>query len=520
MARFYQPRLGQTDFGNSEARPQITNQQGLSAQFDQRFEGHALTSISAYRYQDFDIKNGGNYDQFYISNGGQQLWNRQLSQELRFASTPGADKKLDYQIGGYYLDARVYSDDPSYYGPDAGAWNASNSQYNTLITNAAGRELMRASLDGIYQSSVTDARVRSLAGYGQTDWHITNKATFTSGLRVTKERKTNRISQQLDRPGVDLAALGAANGASAGQISAAQAIRANSVNTPFDFSNGENIDAILTAWNLGPSYKLNDNVLLYSSVGRGIKSGVVAWTSSTSRVPSNLRSEKSLDYELGFKSLLFNRRLQFNTNLYQTKITDYQTQVSVLQSDGITYRNQWTNAPGVKARGIELESNLQATKELALSANASYNQAKYNGEFRVAKPDVDTSLSQYAGAAGTDNLDGKQLHNAPKRSLNVGANYQAPVVGYLGRVTLSNSYLSGTYLATNQAAFTWQKAYNITNLSLGIGGLDKKWEISFVAKNLFDTKYATSKGTYTSTGATSYQIGAPRYLGLAFRSKL
>jgi iron complex outermembrane receptor protein len=516
----YQPTLGSTNFGNSEARPQVTNQQGTSAQFDWRLPNHTLTSITAYRYQDFDIKNGGNYDQFYIGNGGQQLWNRQVSQEIRLASNPAPDKKLDYQVGAYYLNARVYSDDPTYYGPDAGAWNASTAQYNTLIGTAAGRELMRASLDGIYQSSVTDARVRSLAGYGQTDWHITDKATFTSGLRVTEEHKSNRISQQLDRPGPNLAALGATLGASAAEISAANGIRSSNVNTPFDFVNGEQIDSQLTAWNLGPSYKLNDDVLLYSSVGKGVKSGIVTWTSTTSQIPSNLQPEKSLDYELGFKSLLLDRKLQFNLNLYQTKITDYQTQVSVLQSDGVTYKNVWTNAPGVKARGIELESAYQVNRELSVSANGAINQARYHGEFRVATPDVDTSLPAYAGAAGTTDLNGKQLYNAPKRSLNLGANYLTPIGGYLGRVTLSNSYVSGTYLAVNQAAFSYQKAYNITNLGIGLGSLDRKWEVSIIAKNLFNTFYAVNRGTYSSTGAESLNLGAPRFWGLTFRSKL
>jgi iron complex outermembrane recepter protein len=515
----YQPRLGSTNFGNSEARPQITNQYGSSAQVDWQLKDHTLTSITAYRYQDFDIKNGGNYDQFYIGNSGQQLWNKQFSQEFRLASTPAADKALDYQVGLYYLKARVYSDDPTYYGADAGAWNASSKDYNTLIANAAGRELLRASLDGIYQSSVTDARVRSVAGYGQADWHVTEQATLTAGVRETWEHKTNRISQQLDRPGQNLATLAAANGASAAQLAAATATRNGQVNTPFDFVDGLPIDDKLTAWNFGPSYKLSNDILLYSSVGKGVKSGIVAWKSTTDTTPSNLESEKSLDFELGFKSLLLDRKVQFNVNLYQTKITDYQTQVSVLQSDGVTNKSIWLNAPGVKARGLELEAAYQYSNRLSFSANGAYNLATYDGEFRVARPDVDTSLPQYAGLNGTVDLNGKQLYQAPKLSFNLGVNYQAPIAGYLGRVTLNNSYVSGTYLAVNQAAFSWQEGYNVTNLGLGLGSLDRKYELSLIGKNIFDKTYATSKGTYTSTGAETLQLGAPRFWGVIFRSK-
>ena len=512
----YQPRLGTKDFGNSEARPQITNQQGLSAEVNWNVNEHTLTSITASRYQDFDIKNGGNYDQFYISNSGQQLFNKQFSQELRWASTPGANKKLDYQVGLYYLDAQVYSDDPTYYGPDAGAWFASTPQYNRLIATEIGKNIMRGSLDGLYQSSVTDAKVTSLALYGQTDWHVTDKTTLTGGVRVTSEQKTNRISQQLDRPGI---ALNTTNfvGATAQNITDAQAIRDGRFKGSYDFIQGTPIDARLVAWNTGASYKLTDDVLLYTSAGLGVKSGVINWsnTDAGSVTAYNLNPEKSLDFELGFKSLLLGDKLQFNLNAYQTKITDYQTSVSVAQADG-TFKNQWVNAPGILARGIELEAAYQATRNLQLTATGAYNRSTYDGEFLLASPELPADTTR----AGQTDLNGRQLANAPELSLNLGLNYTAPVGGFLGRVTLTNSFRSGTYLATNQAESTWQGAYSIVNLGLGLGSLNKKWEISLNAKNLLDTVYATSKTAYTDTAAGNLQLGAPRYIGLTFKTRI
>lgn len=513
----YQPGFNTTDIQNSEARPQITNQWGSSGQFDWRVADHTLTSITAYRYQDFDIKNGAQNGPFYISNSGQQLWNQQFSQELRLASNPSPEKVLDYQVGLYYLNARVFSDDPTYYGADAGAWNASTSQYTSLIANGAGRELMRASLNGLYQSSVTDARVSSLAAYGQLDWHLTDKATIGFGLRQTQEHKTNKISQQLDRAGENLDALGSAVGASAAQIAAAKAIRAAQVNPAFNWVDGNAIDANLTAWNIGPSYKLNDDVLLYSSVGQGVKSGFIYFQQgkqpTDADFETDIKPEKTLDFELGFKSLLLNRKLQLNTNLYLTKIKNYQA--SWTREDATTpsgFRSGWGNVEKIGAKGVELQSAYQYNNALSFNLAAAYNIAEYETDWLVQVPEV--SNTAYFNAKG------QQIANVPKLSLSYGLNWQAPVAGFLGRVTLSNSYRSGAYLNDNHAEFTYQSGYNVTNLGLGLGGLDRSWEVSLLGRNIFDTEYYTSKNTWSSTAASNVLWGAPRGWFLVFKSKL
>ncbi len=520
----YQPKLGTTDIENSEARPQVTNQYGASAQFDWSLANQTLTSITAYRYQDFDIKNGGQNGPFYITNSGQQLWNNQISQEFRLSSTPAKGKALDYQVGLYYLDAEVYSDDPTYYGQDAGAWLASTTtgtntsgQFNQLITSGAGRELMRKSLDGMYQSSVTDATVQSLAGYAQIDWHATDNATLGFGVRQTEEKKQNRISQQLDRNGEDLDVLGATLGATTAQITAAKAIRSGQITAPFDWVEGNDIDASLTAWNVSPSYKLTDDVLLYSSVGQGVKSGFIYFAQQTQPAAAgfetDIKPEKSFDIELGIKTLLLARKLQLNANLYQTRVTDYQaswTRESTVTPG--TFVSGWGNAPKVLARGIEAESAYQLTKDLSLSASGSYNKATYEAQWLVQVPEISTT--QYFDAKG------HQIANVPKLTLNLGVNYQVPVGKYSARFTLSNSYRSGAYLNDNQAAFTYQKAYTISNLGVGIGPQDRKWELSLLVRNLLDTNYSYTKSTWTNNNAQTETVGAPRTTTLMFRSKI
>ncbi len=511
----YQPLLGTTDIVNKIARPQVTNQYGISAQFDWEVGTHTLTSISAYRYQDFDIKNGGQNGIYDISNSGQQLWNSQISQEVRLTSSVG--NVIDYQAGLYYLEARVYSDDPNYFGEDAGAWQATTGQYTTLIGSAAGRLLMQKSLEDVYQSSVTDARVSSIAAYGQADWHFTDRATLTVGVRQTQEHKTNRIRQELDRPGENLDQLGAALGATAAQINAAKAIRSGQLTPAFDWYNGTAIDQPLTAWNTGLNFKVTPDISLYASVGLGIKSGFISFLQQ--RVPGDadlettIRPEESLDFELGFKSLFLNDSLQVNLNLYQTRLKDYQASWTRQSdpNDPLTRISGFGNAEKVIAQGVELDSAYRIG-DFTLSLNGAYNEATYETQWLVQQPNIATT--QFFDAQG------EQIANVPKWGFNQNLSYEIPFGSYLGTVTFSNSYRSGAFLNDNQAPDTYQKAYTVSNLGFGFGSDNKSWEVSLFVKNLFDVEYSSTLSTWTNTAAVSETIGSPRYATLVFRSRI
>jgi iron complex outermembrane receptor protein len=198
-------------------------------------------------------------------------------------------------------------------------------------------------------------------------------------------------------------------------------------------------------------------------------------------------------------------------------VTDYQASWTRTdpRNDG-AFITAWGNAPKVEAKGIELESNYRFNKELDFNIAAAYNEATYESEWLVLKPEV------VAQGNRNDFIDrnGKQVGNVPKVVVNYGLNYQTPIAGYLGRVTLQNSYKSGAYFNDNQAEFTYQKAYNVTNLSLAFGSLNKKWEAQLNIRNIFDTEYAIRKTTFTSTAGQTIEIGAPRYTSVTLKYNL
>ncbi|HEY0063564.1 MAG TPA: TonB-dependent receptor [Telluria sp.] len=524
----YQPVYGNNQIEDSQARPQRTRQSGVSAEINKNLaNGFALTSITAWREQYFDIKNGG-VTRFDIGNGGQQLWNKQLSQELRLTSP--LDAKIDYQVGLYALKAKVYSDDPTSFGADGGAFNASNAQYAALSAPQY-RGLLRASQDGIYRSYVLEPKTTSLAAFGQANWHLTDKATITAGLRDTQEKKEGRNRRELDRAGSALTndtgtdnsragqyGLNLANAADLAAWNAAKALYTNAIGGAagvYDWKQGEQIDSNSVSWLLSPSYKLADNVLLYGSASQGEKSGAVEFVTASGAAlgtPQNVRPEKARNYELGVKSVLLNHTLLFNANLYQTTVTDYQANLTVEDTTSTTgLRTYLGNIPGVRARGLELEANYAATRKLKVNLNASFNRAIYL-DYSTLAPDTST--------AQLINFAGRQLHGAPKVIVNAGFDYAHPIGSYLGRLFLNNSYRSGTYLAANQSENTYQAAYSLLDAGLTFSTRDGRYELSVVGKNLSDKDYATGAGTYSGSGAITVQPGYDRTFAVVFRAKL
>lgn len=509
----YQPTLNTTSIENALARPQLTNQHGVSAEFNWELGDYTLTSISAYRYQNFDIQNGSQDGKFQVGNSGQQLWNEQRSQELRLASGPG---KVEWQTGLYYLDAEVYSDDPSRYYQDAGAFYASNADYTRLIATGTGRELLRKSLDHVWESSVTDATVQSLGLYGQADWYITDKFALNFGVRQTWEDKNNKIRQERDRVGDNLQALGALLGANAADVAAAQRTRDSRLTPAFDWVEGKPIDASLQAWNIGASYQLTDDVLLYGSFGEGVKSGFIFFRQglvpTAADFETTIRPEKARDYELGVKSTWLDDDLLVNANLYRTIVTDYQAswRRTDPRDDSLTISG-WGNAPKVVAQGLELEARYRLGDNFSINLSGAYNLATYEAEWLVQVPEI--SANKFI------NAEGQQIGNVPKSTVNFGFNYDIPVGPYNGRVSLSNSWRPGYYLSDTRSDFTYQDAYTLSNLSLGLSSPDDSWEVALLFRNVFDVEYSQGRSTWAGTAAQTEVIGQPRFGSLIFRTK-
>lgn len=520
----YQPLFSKFKVDANYVTPSIDEQNGASAEINWDLPSHTLTSITAYKDNRFVADNDFDKTQWDIRRGGgARTAQRQFSEELRLSSHQNGH--FDYQTGLYALYNGFNTESHTILGRDAGAFYANNAQYNTLSSDSAGRELLAASLADVYTAQKKSPETTSFAVFGQFNWHFTERATLTAGARQTWERKKNTWSYLLYGPGADLDALGAANGATAEQIAAAKTIRggptgsgAGQVGSLARFGPKRHADDSSTATSLllSPSYKLDDDTLLYASFGRGVKSGAVSWNGSDGS-PNITDPEVAIDFELGAKLALLDRRLIFNLNLFNTDIKDFQTEQIVPDPNTTTgTRNIIGNAKQVNLRGVEFDGAFAVSQAVTLRFGGAVNHAKYK-DYKDAPCPSDLAASVPLQC----DYSGKQLPGAPKYSFNLGVDYRQPIGrGLVFNAHLNNSYASKQNVALNLSDTGWESSRHLTDAGIGIGPASGAWQIGLFAKNLFDVEYSVDSSSFTGNSAISKRWGERRSVGLTFRASL
>ncbi len=478
------------DLNSAKSLP--VNQSGVSLEVDKNIGDYTLTSITAYKFNDFNFRNDFDYTHFNIEQlSGTQGNNKQYSQELRLASP--LNGTFDYQLGLFADLAESYTLSRTLFGQDAGAFFATNAQYAALSASK-----LQASLNGVYDTTEVDPTSRSTAAFAQGNWHISDKATLTLGVRDTDET-VSTIYNKISTGG-------------AAVTGGAEAIRASQQGDLFGYINAGSQSNNSVSWLVNPSYQLNKDVLFYASASHGTKSGAVQLDSNGHQ--ANVQPENSLDYELGFKSSWLDHALFFNANLYQTKITDYQSTATVVSASSSTgYASLLTNVGGVQLRGLEIDSAWYATSNLHFNVGASFNDPIYSSYNNATCP-VELNVSTPC------NFTGKQVADASKITANIGADYKHPINdNTVGHVFLTDVFRSRANLSTTLSEYTWQGSYGVLNGGFGVASHDGKYELDLVAKNVLNKQYAVNLGQYSNSAGVAEFYGDPRWVGLTFRGK-
>jgi iron complex outermembrane receptor protein len=193
-------------------------------------------------------------------------------------------------------------------------------------------------------------------------------------------------------------------------------------------------------WDISALQEVTPDVNLYARVARGYRAPAIQGRILFTREVTTAKSETTMSYEAGFKTLLFDRKLRFNFDVYYFKTKDLQLSAV----GGNTNANLLLNADAVKGHGFEAELEARPARGLTMTAGLSYNKTKiHDSDLTVAAcgatrldtfPNVSlcTILDPIVVPAAPFssaivNINGNSLPQAPKWTLNWTAGYEFPV---------------------------------------------------------------------------------------------
>ncbi len=442
-----------------------------------------LTSVSSYRFWNFTPRNDDGLNVPASYNAGVSVEDKQYSQEFRLASPKG--EFFDYVVGAYYFGSDLDNKSFAYYGPQADIWNGTPAGAPANVSSVGNGHI----------------KTDSFALFAQGTWHLSERLDFTAGVRGTYEEKNASVSRNAPLGG--MAVAGAAANARRGRAGV--------------YDSGDlNQYSSSPSGLLNLSYRITDDILGYATLSHGEKSGGVnlaVGSAPTAGADSLLiGTERANNAELGFKSTLWDRRLQLNANVFWTQVNAYQTNAY----DAANRVQYLTNAGSVRSRGIEFESSLVPLRGLTLNFNGSYNDVSYLSYKDAPCP---PEVSQAPGAPASCDLSGHQVVGASKWIGNANGEYKWNLAnGFEPYVTGSYAFRSKAVGTVEDSDYGQIPSYAVVNLSTGLRGdfNQGQWDVSLWLKNAFDKTYYTTLWT-GGNGGYEGLLGTPRTLGVTGR---
>lgn len=272
----------------------------------------------------------------------------------------------------------------------------------------------------------------------------------------------------------------------------------------FDFLGSVNTDKAKSWDAFTPTvtlnYQANDATLVYASVTRGFKSGVINVGSRNDVI----NPEYVWSYELGLKTATADRKLQANLAAFYMNYSDLQ--VGFVDASSVVTT---VNAASARNYGLEAEFRAKPVPGLTLELFGTYLNARYrkftSGDYRQGFAQV--------------NLAGKKLSNAPEFSFRAGADYDI-AVGSAGKLNARAevNWQDRVFFTEFNNADATQGAYALVHAGLKFTPTNGKWSVDVWGRNLTNELVITNN-IITAPLFSSVRVGSvapPRTYGVTF----
>lgn len=413
------------------------------------YEGNKFnaTSITSRRSSEVDQESDLDFTAIDAGSFINQFDSNIFSQEIRFQS-PAATEKLRWLVGGYFESREFDSRDNGFLIGDDAA---------DLFQLPGGSSIL----------SDADTTETTIATFGQVDYRPIKPLTLTAALRY----ESNDAELDFLENNITFAD-----------------------GTVFPNFRVENIesdsDALLPR--LAVEYKLTPDILTYASITAGYRpAGVNFAADDDVEEVLSFGRERSINYELGFKSSWYNNLLIFNAAVFHNDVDDFQVVIfdQFLQADSID------NADAA-ITGAEFE--LKATPVKGFDIMAGFGL-------------VDTDFTDFTNSITGEDFSDNNLLFTPGYTFNIAAQYRTSS-GIVSRLEMVGS---GAVFFNEENTLS-SEPYTIFNGLLGYEF--GKNGVYFFANNIFDREYVTT--AFEGFGFGDFgSVGAPATFGLQVKAE-
>ncbi|QLC27036.1 TonB-dependent receptor [Parasphingopyxis algicola] len=260
-------------------------------------------------------------------------------------------------------------------------------------------------------------------------------------------------------------------------------------------------------------YRTAGDTLLYASVTRGFKSGVI----NIGSVNDVIDPEFVWSYEAGFRTETADSSFALNGSAFYYDYTDLQ--IGFVNENNIV---ETINAASARIWGVELEAVMRPADNLTVRAFATYLNSEFqdfcNGYYAAGV----SSRRQFPACPDNpliSDLSGNQLPNAPELTVALFADYRIDLGGngfldLSGDVNLQDEVFFTEF--NNQDAR--QQSFVLANASITYRSPDERWSLAVWGRNLFDT-FAIANNITTAPLYGFVRVGSlrpPRTYGATF----
>ncbi|WP_045975015.1 TonB-dependent receptor [Vibrio neptunius] len=342
-----------------------------------------------------------------------------------------------------------------------GKWVENQNTFSQEIrANTRFNDDLSALIGGYYENrrfdvnagAHNDIKTDTYALFGQATYALTQSVDLTGGLRAS------RFSSESDF-----------GGNSAWMIDSYQSEKSESVVSP---------KAAL-------GWQVDEDSRIFASITSGYRPGSFSPVPRSSGDTNGYDAEKSLNGELGWRTILLDQTLHFSGALYWIETKDIQLYTGNPNSQVLT------NMGDAQSKGIELDLAYYPTDDLTLTLGATFGQSTFE--------------------SGNNGIQGNTLPYAPDTTAVAGLEYYLPQTWVEGDISIITNarYTSKIYFDENNTVA--QDGYALVDVAIQYT-INDNLSFRLFSHNLTDKEYVTYAYTRSNTRYSNY--GTAREVGL------